>query len=182
MGEKKRRRKNVRAPRKSRQSQPRFLKMQHFGVDILSQESERPRELFKPPTKPRRHPMRPIVPVSKFLPMQPAAKNRRGAAARGHPAFSEEDGDRDSELEQALLGLGIEPLLAQGPSGNKQARDRGGWGRRGVSRESSGSVVSVPASGGKGSKDRGRGAVEAEDAVAAEATKNVKRMLHIART
>eukprot|EP00752_Nemacystus_decipiens_P001703 g1649.t1 len=108
-------------------------------------------------------------------------KNHRGAA-RGHQAFSGEDGDIDSELEEVLLDLGIQPLLAQGPSENKQARDRGGGGRRGVLRGSSRSVACVSALEGKGSEGGGRGVAGAEDSVAAEATNKVKQMLHVART
>lgn len=107
-------------------------------------------------------------------------QNHTGAAG-GISSFSGEGGDRDSELEQVLLDLGIEPLLAQTPSRIKQARDRGVLGRHGVSRGSE-EIPSVDASGRNGWEGADWAPVEAEDAVAAEAMKKVKQMLHIART
>eukprot|EP00903_Cladosiphon_okamuranus_P009667 g9198.t1 len=108
---------------------------------------------------------------------QPALQKRAGAAG-GIPSYWSEGGDGD-ELEQVLLDLGIEPFLAQVPSGNEQARDRGG--RHDVSRGSPESS-SAYMSGRKGWEGAARAAVDAEDAVAAEAMKKVKQMLHIART
>lgn len=106
------------------------------------------------------------------LPMQPAARNLKGGV-RGNPFRSGQDAERDGELEQVLLDLGIEPLLAQGQPGER--------GRRDVLQEPSGGS-SVDASEGKGWEGGRRGMAEAEDAVATAATNEVKHMLRIART
>lgn len=127
--------------------------------------------------------MRAACPAGILLRTQPAAQNRRGAAP-GARATSGEDGDRDRELQQVLVDLGIDPLLGQGALGKQQAPAQGEWGRRGVSREGSGSV-SVHASDGKGCEGGGLGGgggtVQEQDDVAVETTRKVKQMLHIAR-